>query len=71
MPGPNAASQRRASSTRAAPAGRPVRPPGSQAVAGAQRHWLDVHEPDGRPRMIRPSAASRNSTNEVMFWLRP
>ena len=42
-------------------------PPGSQACSGDQRYWLDVQEPRGRPRTIRPSAARRNSTRVQMF----
>ena len=35
-------------------------------AAGDQHHWLLVHAPRGRPRTIRPSAASRNSTQVVI-----
>ena len=62
VPGPNAASQRRTSSAWAAPGSRVPRPPPSQVAAGAQRYWLEIHEPRGRARTMRPSVASRNST---------
>src|SRR5215468_328718 len=60
--GPNVASHRRTSSTLACAWGSRGMPSGSHRSAGAQRNWPDTHEPRGRPRTTRPSAASRNST---------
>ena len=39
-----------------------ARPVPSASGASVHRCWLLVHEPDGRPRRIRPSAASRLNT---------
>ena len=62
MPGPNAPSQWRTSSACARSAGHGSRPPSTQRSIGTQRYRLLSHVPLGRPRMIRPSAASRNSS---------
>ena len=61
VPGPKAASQRRTSSTRARSGGQGSSPPSTQRSIGAQRYRLLSHVPLGRPRMIRPSVASRKS----------
>lgn len=57
MAGPYASSQRRAISARASAAGT-----AGQGAVWTQRNWLEVHDPRGRSRRIRPSAASRRMT---------
>ena len=64
--GPFAVSQRRASVSRASVSSSGGRGRGNHEAAGTQRHWLLVQAPRGRPRTIRPSAASRKSTHVVM-----
>src|SRR5918994_7436805 len=71
VPGPNAASHCRASSACAVGVSRAVSPPGSQAAMGAQRYWLDVHAPRGRPRTMRSSAASSVRTQVVIDVVPP
>ena len=41
---------------------RPGPPSSTQRCIGSQRYWLLTHVPRGRPRLIRPSIASRNRT---------
>ena len=36
---------------------------------GDQRNWVEIHEPRGRPRTIRPSAESSRSTRVETFCL--
>lgn len=55
--GPYARSHRRAISVRASAAGTE-----GQGSVWTQRYWLEVHEPRGRSRRIRPSAASSRMT---------
>ena len=64
--GPNACSQRRASSARAAAAG-------GRGWSGAtdQVNWLEVHPPRGRPRTMSPSADSSVSSLVVRFTAPP
>ena len=52
--GPNAASQRRASSVRASSGSSRGRGSASHRSAGTQLHWLLVHDPRGRARTISP-----------------
>ena len=61
VPGPNAASQRRTSSVRAASGSRAGRPPSSQSAVAAHRYWLEIHVPRGCPRTMRASVASRTA----------
>ena len=67
--GPNAASQRRASSVRASSGSSRGRGSASHRSAGTQLHWLLVHDPRGRARTILPSAASWKSTHVVIVKL--
>ena len=60
--GPNASSQRRASSARAAAAGGRGWSPAANQV-----NWLEVHPPRGRPRAMSPSADSSVSSRVVTF----
>lgn len=62
VPGPKLRSQRRTSSALASSVGSAPTPSASHHPIGDHRYWLLVHEPFGRPRTMRPSAASRNST---------
>ncbi len=67
MPGPNRASQRRISSAWASPVDHSSSPSGSHVRSGAQRYWLEIHDPRGRPRTIRPSIDNWFSTQVVTF----
>ena len=64
--GPNASSQRRASSARASAAVRSAR-----SRATDQANWVEVQPPRGRPRTISPSADSRVSSLFVRFTAPP
>lgn len=55
--GPHAVNHRRNSSAWASPGSS-----SGWSGAGAQRNWLDVHEPSGRPRTTLPSTPSTLSS---------
>ena len=61
VPGPNARSHSRTSSSWASCVWSWGKPPASHRSVGAQRYWPLIHVPRGRPRMMRPSIASRIS----------
>ena len=69
--GPNRDSHARSSAARAVAVGIRGRPSGSQRSIGDHTYRLEVHPPEGRPRTIRPSAASRVSTRVVMATCPP
>ncbi len=60
--GPNAASQRSSRAARASGAAIRGMPSGSHSSMDTQRYCVLVHRPLGRPRTIRCSVDSRNST---------
>ena len=60
VPGPNVRSHRRTTSARASAAGIIASSP-VQSPIGAQRYWLEIHEPSGRPRASLPSVDIMNS----------
>ena len=60
--GPNAASQRSSRAARASGAAIRGRPSGSHSSIATQRYCVLVHGPLGRPRTMRCSVDSRNST---------
>ncbi len=64
MPGPNAASHRRASPAAAARGSSAPKPPGHHVDVAAQRYCPLIHVPVGRARTTRPSKPSISSTRE-------
>ena len=64
MPGPNAASHRRASPAAAARGSRAPNPSGHHVDVAAHRYCPLIHVPVGRARTTRPSKPSMSSTRE-------